>query len=139
MKKNKIVIVVVALSIVLVGVLLLPKAQAPVVSDVPNTTQEERASESAVVFSHFFKKGTHTLSGTITLPTPCYQIDQNIIIDDTFSPEKVAIALTTSTDDQICIQVIDEREVEITFDAAEDAEIVMTLDDKAVVIESLNE
>lgn len=131
--KKQYILIIGALLILGGLVFFLPTAQAPEPQSVTSTSTPT-SLPTPPTFTHTFKKGTHTLIGTLTLPTPCYQVAESVEIDDTATPEQVTVAITTSTDDGLCVQVIDERLVEVSFDASADAVITATLNGKPLTI-----
>ncbi len=76
---------------------------------------------------HDFDDGIHTISGTVTLPTPCHELNENIRIAESF-PEQVFVDLTTVNTGGICIQVIDERAFSIDVEVSEEATFALTFD-----------
>lgn len=72
-----------------------------------------------LVVTDSFSKGSHTVSGTITLPNPCYFMDVSVEVLEG-EPQVATLTFTTSDEGGICVQVIDEREFSVTFEARED-------------------
>lgn len=70
---------------------------------------------------HSFRDGTHTLFGSIDLPTPCYTLSTDVIVAESF-PEQVTIDFKAEVDpDIMCTQVISPSEFSVEVDVSEDA------------------
>jgi hypothetical protein len=89
-------------------------------------TQEESADTlplpneaEPLTVSRSFSKGTHTVEGTISLPNPCYFLDVVATVSDSM-PQVVTLTFTTADEGGICVQVIDERDFSVSFEAEED-------------------
>lgn len=55
-----------------------------------------------------YQNGVYTLSGTLSLPTPCHELKTDTRIAESY-PEQVTIEFTVVDTGAICVQVIDER------------------------------
>ena len=80
---------------------------------IPNETP-------SLTVSRTFSKGTHAVEGTILLPNPCYFMDVVATVSDSMPPV-ATLTFTTADEGGICVQVTDEREFSVSFDATEDA------------------
>ena len=78
---------------------------------------------------HQFRDGAHTFVGLIELPASCYSHDVDVVEGD----EITEIALTYEKEEgQVCDEVIKQQEFRITFEAAEDADIIATINGELV-------
>ena len=78
------------------------------------------------------KSRRRTYRGVVTLPTPCHSLTSNIRIGESY-PEYVTVLLTSEQNtDEVCIQVLDEREFIFTVDVHERATIRVMLDGEEV-------
>ncbi len=55
-----------------------------------------------------YQNGVYTLSGVLSLPTPCHELKTDTRIAESY-PEQVTIEFTVVDSGAICVQVIDER------------------------------
>jgi hypothetical protein len=89
----------------------------PPVDEIPG-------KKAGMVLRNTFAEGTHSYSGTVTLPTPCTVLETGALIMESF-PEQIVLTLTTAAPegDVDCIQVIDERKFSIDVQASPEAEL----------------
>lgn len=78
-----------------------------------------------------FKDGVHTISGTITTPTPCYRIDQNVRIAESY-PEQIFIDLSVAPNVAYCAAVVTETPFSIDALASENARISISINGQHV-------
>lgn len=72
---------------------------------------------------HFFEDGTHTLVGSIDMPTPCDLVEvTNVLIAESY-PEQVTVEFSVINNADTCTQVITPQRFLVTFDAFEEASI----------------
>lgn len=127
--------ILVVAAIILAGYFFWPKAEEPGQdADAPNTPVAQEEETYSV--RHSFDDGVHTVSGVITLPTPCHELRENIRIAESF-PEQVFIDLTTVDTGGICIQVIDDREFSIDVEVDEAASFALSINGVAVSVPNL--
>lgn len=88
-----------------------------------------------VLVTKTFVNGTHAVKGTLALPTPCYELTQDVFIMESY-PEQVVINFTAKDQGGICVQVIDDRPFEVTFQASEQASIRATLNGQPLVLQT---
>ena len=92
-------------------------------------------SIDTIVATHTYMNGVHTLTGTVSLPTPCYEmsVDSTVVNG---RPEQATInfVVTPPPGDIACIQVIDDREFETRFGAAPDSIISATVNGEPVML-----
>lgn len=72
---------------------------------------------------------TYTFAGTIDLPNPCYQLETNVL---EVSENEYVIQINTIEpgEDVMCAQVITPQAYNVTFEAAEDAQISAQINDQ---------
>lgn len=110
-------------------------------SDILNDSIDQAAppalSEiSSIVVQKEFNNGVHKISGIITLPDPCYEIESEVVVMESF-PEQVRITLTTPRKEGFCAQVLTDKAFEVTFQASDQAKISAFLNDvKVELVES---
>lgn len=89
------------------------------VEEVPIENQiPEESAPTSVSISRTYSKGTHTVRGVISLPTPCYTLATDVEVSSTTEP-LATIVFSSGDPGGMCIQVIDEREFEVNFKAPE--------------------
>ena len=81
----------------------------PHTKDIPaaNTAATTSASitESVVAVRDVYKKGVHTISGFLDVPTPCTGVQAAASLSDaTGTPQRILLALTVSEAVGICLQ-----------------------------------
>ena len=89
-------------------VVTAPEQSAPIIEEV--------------LIVHGFNKGVHTVSGNLTLPTPCYTLNADVMLSSS-TPVVATLHFSSGDAGGMCIQVLDERPFEVSFKAAEDATI----------------
>ena len=132
---------------VLVGILVLlaayflfiQPASAPAITleeedELQKTNSFNQIEDESLV--HSFDEGTHTVSGVIQLPTPCHTLTTDVAVAESF-PEQVKITLAIPHDENICIQVIDDREFTVTFDASREARVIVQHETQTVTLPPL--
>lgn len=80
-----------------------------------------------VVVEKSFINGEHTLTGQLTVPTPCHTIEQEVIIRESY-PEQVQIDFKIVDSGGVCAQVLVDQEFEVSFQASELATVQAFLD-----------
>ena len=127
------------ISVLIIGMgvyFLVPReAESPVEDEVPAQTTEPQENYNV---SHIFEDGVHTISGTLTLPTPCHEVRQDVAVAESF-PEQVFITIDIAATDGICIQVIDERDFSIDVEVDEAATFSLEINSVAVAVPALAE
>jgi hypothetical protein len=71
---------------------------------------------------HQYKDGTHLYLGTFETPTPCYSYNAEIIKEE--NERIISLTYSEPATDQICSQVVTEREFSVSFEG-EDSESVI--------------
>lgn len=91
------------------------------------------AQPTSVTVNHYFDNGSHTVEGTLTLPTPCHTLSSEVVVAESF-PEQVMIKFTTKSGEGVCVQVLADKFFRVTFSASKDALISATLDGKPLAL-----
>ena len=89
--------------------------------------------QQTITAKHQFADGKHIVAGEIELPTPCHILGSSVQIAESF-PEQVFINLTSSTQAEMCAQVITPARFKVEFEASEEARIKMTLNGEPVTL-----
>lgn len=93
------------------------------------TITDEQSQEIGV--ARTFVDGRHIYVGEINLPTPCHELDHEVIIRESF-PEQVTIAFTHTSESEMCAQVVTPEMFEVSFTASKDAVVDMTVNGEAL-------
>lgn len=80
-----------------------------------------------------FKNGVLNYSGSVSLPTPCHELDVQITVAESF-PEQVQIRIKIQDpkEGMICAQVITEKEFSGKLEVSENASISVYLNSELV-------
>lgn len=133
MKKNLTFAAVLIIVGVIGFIVIVPQGEDPDVLDDPlDQTAPPALSElSSIVVQKEFNNGVHKISGIITLPDPCYEIESEVVVMESF-PEQVRITLTTPRKEGFCAQVLTDKTFEVTFQASDQAKITAYLNEVKV-------
>ncbi len=107
-------------------------------TDTTSTTQTNQPT--SVTVNHYFQEnngiGSHTIEGTLTLPTPCHILASNAVVTPGINgaPDQVLITFTTTPGTGVCTQVLADKFFRVTFTAGKDALITATLDGKPLAL-----
>lgn len=93
--------------------------------NVAGVSTEGEQPQSLTV-NHYYNNGQHSIEGTITLPTPCHSLEQNVSVTRG-TPDKVVIAFTTRAGAGVCTQVLSDKFFRVVFAAGPDAQVSATL------------
>ncbi|MBL1434402.1 hypothetical protein COB87_002460 [Candidatus Wolfebacteria bacterium] len=124
--------IIIIAAIILLGYLFWPSAQNDQAVDLADNTALVQTEEEFVI-SHKYDDGVHTISGEITLPTPCHELNENIRIAESF-PEQVFMDLFIIDTGGICIQVLDQRSFSIDVEVDEAASFSLTIDGESISV-----
>lgn len=139
MKGNLKLIALVCALVVIVAVYYFFFSQEVVapVSDIPvelvETQDPIQTTPQSITIQHSFTKGTHTVRGTIVLPTPCYTLGTEVEMSSS-TPSVATIFFSSGDPGGMCIQVIDERPFEVTFKAADSTAVRGVLNGTAITL-----
>lgn len=81
---------------------------------------------------HQYKDGEHIFLGSFEVPSPCYSHNAEVIKEDESGITEVALSYNLKESDEICAQVIDEREFKVVFEGDLDDDIIATLNGEVV-------
>ena len=85
---------------------------------------KEAEKEVELTIEHTYSDGTHTYSGTVITPSPCYSVEAVAIVAESY-PEKITINITLSAESaDKCVEILDEQRFSIDVQASEEAELV---------------
>lgn len=127
MTQKQIAIIVVLFLFLIGGMFLfayLKKTEIQI-NEEPVTSSVEESNAALVErinAKHFFIDGTHTLAGTISLPTPCDLLNWDVFVAESY-PEQVTVDFSVLNTAESCAAVVTDQRFLVSFDASEDAMI----------------
>ena len=122
MNNRTIIAIVIIIILIALGILWLAPFDNPEENEEVNTEQSSWPEEARA--NHFFKDGTHTIEGTITLPTPCHTLVTDVTVNE--AKDKAVVNFVGRASTGICAQVVAEKIFTVNFQASGDAEITAT-------------
>ena len=109
-------------------------------NDQPTESNEENIvtelnvnPEGMLPVQLFYEDGVYNAKGTIKLPDPCYDINTDVVVKESY-PEQVDIMIKTDRRDEVCESVITEKDFNVEFEASENAQIQAVLDGEKIDI-----
>ncbi len=93
--------------------------------DVTQVPGQVEVNGRSIQAKHQFKQGTHTIAGTVDMPTPCHRLIAEPFFTDE-SRQEVELRFTTSVEGDVCAQVITPTRFKVDFEAPEQARITGT-------------
>jgi len=101
--KSLLIVATIIASIIIVGFVL----SVPHTRDIPAELSSEDATPrvSPVTVRDSFKKGMHTITGSIEVPDACTTVSaQAMLTGDASSTESILVDISTSEDSGICLE-----------------------------------
>lgn len=120
-----IVLIIIVLAFVVFSERNHPESDADLLAGHSITAPEELSIKTS------FADGIHSYSGMLTLPDPCYEIETEALVAESF-PEQVRVNITTYRREEICAQVLADKTFEGTFQASEQAKVSYYLNGELV-------
>lgn len=108
-----------------------PKGNEPATENIAATSTSPDESGRTLTAMHQYKDGIHTIAGTLEVPTPCHRLATEPFFVGT-EREAVEIRFTTSTQDEMCAQVITEARYKTAFEGPENIRITGALDGEQI-------
>jgi len=102
-------------------------------SPVTDTETVDETPTMSITAKHQFKNGKHIIAGEVNLPTPCYVLDTQAMVAESM-PEQVTIAFTSTTQGEICAQVVTTERFKVDFTASKEASIKATWNGKPATL-----
>lgn len=119
MKKGIIAVAIIIILGIVVYALAKNEAYAPEDDIIDDDTSTFAPAE--VSGAHYFSDGVHVIAGSIDLPSPCYNLETDVRVAESF-PEQVTVAFTSDVDeDLMCAQVITPTDYYVEVEASEEA------------------
>lgn len=120
----------IAATIIAVIILASFVLSVPHTRDVPlPQTAADAAAEAPVVTLHdAYRKGAHTLSGSIEAPNPCTSLDVTATLQGTASSsEAILVSFSMPKDTGVCVQQAVNLPFSVTISAPDDLPISATV------------
>ncbi len=105
--------------------------QTPTEPPVATTSPQDTEEGEVLTAQHQFKDGIHTVAGTLQVPTPCHRVATEPFFTGS-ARDTVEIRFTTSSQDEMCAQVLTDARFKTAFEAPAQASIQATLNGKRV-------
>jgi hypothetical protein len=106
--------------------------------DVDTPPDQPPLADELIELSFNYENGAYSYKGTIQTPTPCHTVETEQIIREVF-PEDVDLKFSTQDSGEICIQVIDSKEVSGQIRVSEGATIRVYVNGELQAGKGLNE
>lgn len=97
-----------------------PEEVAPQATDV---TTDIARDDIIVSAKQQYQDGTHTIAGTVTVPTPCHGVTAEPFLVESGSSTVAEIRLTTVLEGDDCPSVSSDTTFRVIFDAPEEIEV----------------
>lgn len=95
--------------------------------------REQLAYLQEIVATKEVVGGVTTLSGTLTLPTPCHQLVTEVQIAESY-PEQVVLTFVAENHEQYCAQVLTDVPFSVSFTVSPDARFAATLQGEPILL-----
>ncbi|HEU4677551.1 MAG TPA: hypothetical protein VFS75_02425 [Candidatus Paceibacterota bacterium] len=136
MEKRNTIIAIVLIVIVVAGMFLYARMKraeinAPAPEPAATTTDvtpSPYAGITRIDAKHFFDGTTHTVVGSMSMPTPCDLLNWSTHADGS----TVTIDFTVINNAEMCAQTVTEARFKVAFDAPENATIKATLEGRPI-------
>jgi hypothetical protein len=118
-------------------ILILFVLSVPHTRDIPQPAPLAEATAPApeVTLRDVFKKGTHTITGSVQAPTPCTTLSAEAsLAGDASSTSAIVIAITMPKDTGICIQQIADLPFSVTVEAPEGVPVQVSVNGAAATV-----
>ena len=125
---------IIAVAIVVGFALSVPRAQ-----DVPPPKALAVSSSTPPIVLHdAFKRGTHTITGTITVPNACTEVAVAAsLLDSASSSPSILVAFSLPEDTEVCLQVPTPVRFSATVVAPAGLPIMATVNNNAATTSAL--
>lgn len=96
-------------------------------SEAPHTTEPLTASSTppAVSLKDSYKKGAHTLTGSLTVPTPCHSVTASASFLPSEVPPTIRVDVDAPADDGLCLTLPTDKTFSLSVSAPQDVPTVV--------------
>lgn len=136
-KKNIIIVVIIILVFGGIAFYTSKKADRVEFSEERKQAIEDAIKRPVITINakHQYRNGEHTFLGSFEIPTPCHSYNAEVIkreAGDGSDEPVTEIALSYQSTDQVCTEVIAEREFKVSFEGEQDDNVIATLNGELV-------
>lgn len=140
MERRQIILVSILLAAVAAGMFTFAFLKRTEIQEGTTEPEEQVVEDSSpydyidrIDAKHFFIDGVHTLTGEISLPTPCDLLDPQNSVAESF-PEQVFIDFNIINTAETCEQVVTPARFKLEFSVDENATFSARLNGKPVTL-----
>lgn len=123
-KRLIIVAVIFALALLLGFALFVPRASEPPGALHPAVAP---ASAPAVTVRDSFRKGVHTITGTVEAPDACSTATAQASVTGTSTSEQILLSIQMPSTDGVCLQLPTKLDFSTTLSAAQNLPLSVTV------------
>lgn len=128
MSKKTIILTTILFALIVAGMFIfafMKKSELENVQPTPPENVEKEEKDygiNRIDAKHFFVEGTHTIIGSMVMPTPCDLLNAEVVVMESY-PEQVRIDINVVNNSEFCAQVTSEQRFRVDFTASEEAVI----------------
>lgn len=126
-------------AIIVVAIVIIFIISVPRTSDVEVISMVLPETETAptVILRDSFKRGIHTISGSVEAPNACALVSASAeLIGDAQNGEGILVNISMQTDSEICLQIPTRISFETTIEAPNNLPISATVNGSLALISS---
>lgn len=130
----------IAATIIAVIILASFVLSVPRAGDVPLPEKSEEATTTVplVTLHDAYRKGTHTISGSVVAPNPCTSLDATATLQGTASTsQSILISFSMPKDTGVCVQQSVNLPFSVTIAAPADLPITATVNGAPATLKTL--
>jgi hypothetical protein len=128
---KKITIWAIIIIVIFVGVSLYAKYKNDNKVDYSRDQSIEEAEQrplTTISAKHQYRDGQHVFLGSFNVPSPCHSHNSEVIQRENV----IEVALTYDSNNEVCAQVIEERQFKVEFEGTGEEDVIATLNGEAV-------
>ncbi|NCS98615.1 hypothetical protein GW764_00330 [Candidatus Parcubacteria bacterium] len=88
--------------------------------------------KTTINVKHQYNDGVHAYVGYFTTPTPCHLHEADIVYPSAEGEPYLLEVTYEANPDEMCAQVITDREFEVSFEAEESIDVIASINDEVV-------
>ncbi len=123
--------------IILLVLILGFTLSVPRIQDVAEESETLRTEESVTVptltLERSYRRGTHTLTGTLLVDTYCTMVTtEAVVTPEDVSPSVITLKLATEEVAGVCLMLAEERSFSVSIEAPEDSMVEVFVNGESV-------
>ncbi len=130
-KKGTVIAIVVVLGLIVVSTWGWVRYSNRMTDQKEQIRNEDTEVVPDITAKHQYKNGKHIIAGEVNLPTPCYILDVQAVVAESM-PEQVTLKFTSTTQGELCAQMVTTERFRADFTASQKAVISATWNGKPV-------